>query len=121
MPAGAIPMPFRPNLMGTGLCTFAPSCGAMKYTSAPAGAALRSAATANAAIKDTPNANSRRLMGLSSFKDRSLQLRGRIHDHGGHGEAENDRINEEKHNPLEQGAEPAAAEHAPHGHYRVNG
>src|SRR5277367_4000533 len=99
MPAGAIPIPFRPNFIVTGLCSLAPFCGAIKYTSAPAGAAMRSAAKAVAAIKQTPKASNRRLMGISLCKKHSLQLQGRVHDYAGHGEAEDDRIDEEKHNP----------------------
>src|SRR6266403_2562466 len=42
MPAGAIPIPFRPNCTTKGLETLAPSFGLMMYTSAPAGAGVRS-------------------------------------------------------------------------------
>src|ERR1700722_7094152 len=120
MPAGAIPMPLRPNFMVTGLCSFAPFCGAMKYTSAPAGAAMRSAAKAVAATKQTPSATNRRLMGISLFKERSLQLQGRVDEYAGHGEAGYDRIHEKEHDRLERSARPAAAEHPAQGHYGVN-
>src|SRR5271156_3223381 len=120
MPAGAIPMPFRPNLIVTGLCSFAPFCGAMKYTSAPAGAAMRSAAKAVAATKHTPKDNNRRLMGISLCKERSLQLQGRIHECAGHREAEHDRIDEEEHNRFENSARPTAAKYPAHGHEGVD-
>src|SRR6202020_3001622 len=116
MPAGAIPIPFRPNFIVTGLCSFAPFCGAMKYTSAPAGAAMRSAAKAVAATKHTPKASNRRLMAISLCKDPSLQLPGRVHEYAGHGEAGHDGIDEKKHDRFERRAEPAAREHPAHGH-----
>src|ERR1700723_162281 len=115
MPAGAIPIPFRPNFMVTGLCSLAPFCGAIKYTSAPAWAAVGPAARPVPATKHTPKASNRRLMGISLCKERSLQLEGRRHECAGHREAERDHVDEEKHDPFEQCAGPAAAEHPAHG------
>src|SRR6186713_561230 len=47
MPAGAMPMPLRPNTTVTGLETVAPSFGEMMYASAPGGEGVRSCANAS--------------------------------------------------------------------------
>src|SRR6185369_13084718 len=48
-PAGATPIPLRPNSIVTGLFTVAPSFGLMMYASAPAGDGVRSWAQARVA------------------------------------------------------------------------